>query len=287
MQTAHASRLEWGQVSGHRSGTIDFKRLLKGTPREPDNFELSLVRTGGDYFTPRHRHNFDQVRLCLDGTMNYAPDRDLPQGAVGYFPEGTFYGPQRDTIGSILLLLQMGGAGGYGFMSYDELGEGYRRLSDLGQFERGVFTREDPNGRSLNKDGYEAVWEHVNGRAVEYPPPRYEEPIVMHPDSFGWVAAGDGFESKRLGSFGERGLALGFIRGPRGARHRLARLAAPELMFVIGGAIRSEPGGEMLAAQSACHLDSSDEGTVFEVSDDVVLFFVRLPRFDAPAGSAA
>jgi hypothetical protein len=287
MWTSHGSQLEWEQVSGHRSGTIDFKRLLKGTPGAKDNFELSLVRTGGDYFTPRHRHNFDQVRLCLDGTMNYAPGRDLPQDAVGYFPEGTFYGPQRDTIGSVVLVLQMGGAGGYGFMSYDELNAGFQRLSDLGQFERGVFTREDPDGRTLNKDGYEAVWEHVNGRPIEYPPPRYDEPIVMHPDSFGWIAAGGGFESKQIGSFGERGLAIGFLRGPRGARHKLGRLSAPELMYVIGGALRAEPTGEMLEAQSACHLDSSDEGTAFEVTDDAVLFFIRLPRFDAPAASTA
>jgi hypothetical protein len=29
MKTAHAASIEWGQVSGHRSGGIDFKRLLQ------------------------------------------------------------------------------------------------------------------------------------------------------------------------------------------------------------------------------------------------------------------
>ncbi|HKF28874.1 MAG TPA: hypothetical protein VKB29_06580 [Candidatus Binataceae bacterium] len=66
MHVAHGSRMTFGPVSGHRSGGIDFKRLIQGTPGALDNFELSLVRTAGDYYTPRHRHNFDQVRLCLE-----------------------------------------------------------------------------------------------------------------------------------------------------------------------------------------------------------------------------
>ena len=109
MHVAHGSRMTFGPVSGHRSGGIDFKRLIQGTPGAADNFELSLVRTAGDYYTPRHRHNFDQVRFCLEGVMNYAPGKNLERGAVGYFPEGTFYGPQQDTAVSVTLVLQMGG----------------------------------------------------------------------------------------------------------------------------------------------------------------------------------
>ena len=97
MQTIHADAIEFGAVSGHRSGGIDFKRLMQGTPGSPDNFEFSIVRTAGDYFTPRHRHNFDQVRYCIEGAMNYAPGKDLKAGTAGYFPEGTYYGPQADT----------------------------------------------------------------------------------------------------------------------------------------------------------------------------------------------
>jgi hypothetical protein len=135
MDIAHAEKTHWGAVSGHRAGAIDFKRLLQGESNAPDNFELSLVRTAGDYYTPRHRHNFDQVRFCLEGAMNYAPNKNLRVGSVGYFPEGTFYGPQQDAEGSIVLLLQMGGAAGFGFMSYQQLNSGYERLADLGQFD--------------------------------------------------------------------------------------------------------------------------------------------------------
>jgi len=39
---------QWGPVSGHRSGGIDFKRLIQGEDSAPDNFEFSFVRTAGD-----------------------------------------------------------------------------------------------------------------------------------------------------------------------------------------------------------------------------------------------
>ena len=79
-----------GAVSGHRSGGIDFKRLIQGDEGAPDNFEFSFVRTAGDYYTPRHRHNFDQLRFCLEGSMNFAPGKDFKAGAVGIFSRGHF-----------------------------------------------------------------------------------------------------------------------------------------------------------------------------------------------------
>jgi len=281
MKTAHAANIEWGPVSGHRSGGIDFKRLIQGADGAPDNFEFSFVRTAGDYYTPRHRHNFDQLRFCLEGSMNYAPGKNLSAGTIGYFPEGTFYGPQQDTVGSIVLLLQMGGAAGYGFMSYRQLNDGYQRLADLGQFDHGVFTRQTTDGRAQRKDGYEAIWEYVNHREVEYPAPRYEEPVVMHAENFGWRAIGGGFDYKHLGSFGERGLEVGFIRGAKGATHTLGALLSPELALVTKGAfaVENRPG-EKLDKHSAWYVDARDEGTKFEVLEDTEFFLIRLPTFN-------
>jgi hypothetical protein len=288
MQTVHAGDVSWGKVSGHRSGRIEFKRLLQGAAGAPDNFEWSIVRTGGDYFTPRHRHNFDQVRLCLEGAMNYAPGKDLKAGTVGYFPEGTFYGPQSDTSDSVVLLLQMGGSAGYGFMSYQQLNDGYRKLSDLGRFDGGIFTRSTPDGRVIRKDGYEAIWEHINGHAVEYPPPRFDEPIIIYPDSFGWVVTRDlGFELKHMATFGERAVNIGEIRATRGARHSVDRHRAPELLFVESGAIRDVTSGEVLDTHCAFRVDPADAGRELEVVEDCVLFFVQLPKFDTRCAAAA
>ena len=283
MIVAHGSRMTFGPVSGHRSGGIDFKRLIQGTPGAPDNFELSLVRTAGDYYTPRHRHNFDQVRFCLEGAMNFAPGKNLEVGDVGYFPEGTFYGPQQDTTTLITLVLQMGGAAGYGFMSYDQLNAGYEQLCDYGNFERGVFTRTTTDGRTVRADSYEAVWEHVMRREVEYPAPRFEEPVIMFPRNFNWLDIGDGFGMKRLGAFGERGLELSLIRGMRGAKHTVGGVPAPELVFVTSGTLRASNCDDLIDAQSAFRIDAGDSGATLEVIEDAEMFVIRLPLFSAPA----
>jgi hypothetical protein len=287
MQIAHAEKIPWGPVSGHRGNGIEFKRLLNGSVGTADNFEFSLVRTASDYFTPRHRHNFDQVRFAIEGTFNYSPGRDLPAGTVGYFPEGTFYGPQAETAGCVVLVLQMGGASGAGFMSYDQLHAGYEQLCDLGGFDRGVFSRKSADGRANRKDGYEAVWEHVNRRTLEYPGARYEEPVVMHPAGFSWIEAGDGFEIKRLGAFGERGLEISCIRGRAGARHRADKHASPELLFVTCGELRAKDSGKTIGASSAFRIDPSDEGAEFEVVTNFEMIAIQLPRFDRAARAAS
>ena len=137
------------------------------------------------------------------------------------------------------------------------------------------------DGRAQNKDGYEAIWEYVNRHEVDYPAPRYEEPVVMYPENFGWRAIGGGFDYKRLGSFGERGLEVGFIRGSRGATHTLSALPSPELALVTKGAfaVENRPG-ERLDKHSAWYVDARDEGTKFEVLEDTEFFLVRMPTFN-------
>ena len=51
------------QERGHaRGGTFRYYDLLHGSEGSPDNFYLSIGVLGGDFVSPRHRHNFDQVR---------------------------------------------------------------------------------------------------------------------------------------------------------------------------------------------------------------------------------
>ena len=287
MQTIHAADVEWGEVSGHRSGGIDFKRLLQGTPGTPDNFELSIVRTAGDYFTPRHRHNFDQVRLCLEGAMNYAPGKDLKAGTVGYFPEGTFYGPQSDTSTSIVLLLQMGGSAGYGFMSYQQLNAATRNYPISGISTAASSPARPPTAVSFARTATRrfgstsmAAPSSIRRRAIE-------EPVIIHPDGFGWLATRDpGFELKHMATFGERALNIGQIRATRGSRHQVDRHRAPELLFVERGAIRDVTSGEVLDTHSAFRVDPADTGRELEVVDDCVLFFIQLPKFDTKSAAA-
>src|SRR5262249_38726838 len=107
-------------------------------------------------------------RMCLEGRTNIDPKKYLEPGEIGYFPEGTPYGPQQDTEENLTLVLQFGGASGSGFMSRAQVRRAQSELTKIGTFEGGVFHRTSGEGRK-NQDGFEALWEHVMGRKVHYP----------------------------------------------------------------------------------------------------------------------
>lgn len=204
MRIAHENRIDYATVSGHRTGDIQFKRLLQGDPAALDNYELSLVRNRGSYYTPRHRHNFDQLRLVIEGEFGYATRKTMKQGEAGYFPEGTYYGPQT-VEDSVTLILQCGAPSASGFLDYDSLHQGHIEMQKLGKFESGVFHRNEgtnqPTGRR-KQDSYEAIWEFKRGRRVAYPKARYAEPVIMNPAAFAWQPTGDaGVARKLLGHF--------------------------------------------------------------------------------------
>ncbi len=60
-------KLDWEVVQRGRVNMIRRKRLPldTGVPGLAAEYSLSVVPEG--YFTPRHRHNFDQIRYTLTG----------------------------------------------------------------------------------------------------------------------------------------------------------------------------------------------------------------------------
>ena len=73
-----------------RGGNREFKTLLRGDENSPGNYKLSFVRQSGELYVPRHKHNFDQLRMCLEGEpQNYGKDKWIKPGEIVYFPEGT------------------------------------------------------------------------------------------------------------------------------------------------------------------------------------------------------
>ena len=181
MRLAHSQTTPWVPVRGVRGGSIEFKTLLEGQEGAPDNFHLILANTDMSFKSPRHRHNFDQLRLSLAGATNFGPRRNLEEDDVAYFPEGTYYGPQnQEEVGdnSLAMVIQFGGPSGNGYMSQRKLYEGFDKLQAEGRFEGGVFKRNSPasDGR-MNQDAYEAIWEYQNGRPIEYQKPRFMDAI--------------------------------------------------------------------------------------------------------------
>jgi hypothetical protein len=237
MDIVHAGQMEWGEnLAAQRAGRMAHKRLYEGKEHSPDNYLLVLANEGSDYYSPRHRHAWDQVRWCLEGSVPIGRDLRIDAGEIGYFPEGVHYGPQEGGPDRLVLLLQIGGASGLGYLSPDQLRAGRERLLEQGAFEQGVFRRTTGTGKK-NQDAYEAIWQAVTGRTLEYPKPQYKAPIIMRPDGFTWRSLDEasGVRGKCLGEFPERGLTLELLALDDGASHEIAAGHALRLIFVREG----------------------------------------------------
>ncbi|MFK0152777.1 hypothetical protein ACIQVK_11965 [Streptomyces sp. NPDC090493] len=256
----------------HPTGDIAFQHMLKGDPAARDNFMYVLGRQDGDFHMPRHRHNFDQIRLPIKGAMNLGRGLVLDEGQVGYFPEGLSYGPQDDPLGKAApgerrqLVLQFGGASGYGFMSIEQRRKAWDELLEHGRFEGPYYHRDDGKVQW----GLNTVWEHVFGERLKYPRPRYKNVQVADPKRFNWlpVQGAEGVEHKFMGAFSERGVWIELIRMADGADWTSQDEQARRLFVVLSGngtvedtgvapltAIQADPG-EVLRLSASCELEA-------------------------------
>jgi hypothetical protein len=264
-----------------RGNLKDGQILLTGEDDAPDNYRLNFSRQLGHFYSPRHKHNFDQIRIVLGGgAMNYGPDQWIQPGELAYFPEGTPYGPQDYDSERYGMTLQFGGASGSGYISLRRMNEGMEALKQFGTFEKGVFhlAGDHPPGVRRKRDSYEAVWEHVNGRPLKYPKPRYSEPILMKPRHFDWQDVPDqpGLSIKRLGSFSERQLELAMLRVAAGGHAPIAPRPGTQIGIVITGGGRI--GDDDLRPQAAFSLERN-EGAIVSAVEEMELLLVGLPIF--------
>jgi hypothetical protein len=260
----------------HRQGSFRHRKLMTGEPGSPGNFALEMVRTSDDFFSPRHRHNFDQFRYQLEGEFDFDRNGKMKPGIIGYFPEGTAYGPQSSSVRSLTLVLQFGGASGSGYMSQEQMEQGLAELKAHGRFDKGVYRRNEGEEGKRNLDGYQAIWEHVNKRAMKYPEPRYHDPIMMDPEHFDWVPADDapGIYAKLMGVFTERGTKAQFLRiEPRAKLRGFGR----SIHFVLGGDGRVGPERYRRCTTVLC--EDGDEAT-FEAAAPSEILVLGLPRLD-------
>jgi hypothetical protein len=259
-----------------RPGSLDSVWLGRGTPGTAGNYFFSAATTQSDYHTPRHRHNFEQIRLQVRGEFDYERDVKMTPGMVGYFPEGCFYGPSHSGDNSTFLLLQFGGASGSGYMSQEEYTEAMARLTPRGEFHDGIYTWHDEAGKKHNKDGYEAVWEESRQTELKYPKPRYERPVFMRPEHFQWKPSAEaGVAYKPLGTFSEREVRIGHVRIEAGTTAR--RLPQESLYFVLKG--KGRAAGEHWHAESALFIDRGESAEV-HAEETSELFYISLPNLE-------
>jgi hypothetical protein len=267
----------------HRGGTIHFRYLMEGEPGTLGNFQLSIGQNGGDFFSPRHRHNFEQVRYQLAGTLDFGRNGKMTPGTVGYFPEGVYYGPQTQTADQDpppeTAVLQCGGASGSGYLSRDEVRAGMAALKQIGEFKDGVFRRRADVPGKRNMDGFQAIWEQANGRPMTYPKPRYSGPILMDPENYQWVPVKDmmGVSAKLIGVFTERHSEIAFIRIEPGSVYEASGRA-----LYLGVSGRGTVAHETLRRLTTIHLDSGEDISI-RGRETVELLRLGLPELDARA----
>ncbi|MER6976133.1 hypothetical protein [Streptomyces carpinensis] len=243
MRVSKASDTDSERVGTMREGTLDQKHLLVGEDGSPNNYDLNMGLTGGGgWRTPRHRHNFDQIRYVIKGRLPYTENDVLEEGWVGYFPESVHYGPQERPEGLRTMVLQCGGASGAGYLSVAQREAVNAELAKAGEFKKGLYHYTDANGVSQTKDGSEAIFEHATGGKLEFATPRYTDVIAMNPEAYDWQKDDSGVCEKWLGSFTERDLRIGFLRLDSGAVYQAGQFPSIEILFQING--RVSAGGE-------------------------------------------
>jgi hypothetical protein len=137
-----------------------------------------------------------------------------------------------------------------------------------------VFRRESGEGRK-NQDGYEAVWEHVNKRPLEYPKPRYQSPILTNPENFEFLDFGQpGVRRKSIGAFSERGTRAEFFAVEPGATLTLPAEQAIRLGFVLRGLGTS--GSETWTVESAFRVNPGEAGAL-KAEETSETFVATLP----------
>jgi hypothetical protein len=266
-----------------RQGRFIERRLLEGEEGSIDNFQFTLVNTGGDFFSPRHRHNFDQFRFQIEGDGGFDRDGMMTPGTVGYFPEGTRYGPQSNKGDLTTLVLQFAGASGNGYTSEAQISQAVRDLKQFGEFKEGVYYPNPGTGRK-QQDGYEACWEHVNKRKLVYPAERFHHPVFMNSNAFAWSPIEDqsGAAEKVLGTFDEFGTGIRFVKLAAGASYKAK---GRRLYYALGGAgsANAGAGGSGAWKKGDVLYTLVDEAHEIRASEVAEFYVILMPQFKAAA----
>ncbi len=280
MQIAHADNFAGPVTSPEfRGGGKQFRTLLRGREGTVGNYRMVHARQEGAAFAPRHRHNFDQLRYCVEGRVNYGPHCWIEPGEMAYFPEGVPYGPEDSDVARLAITVQFGGASGAGFLGEAAQIAAMEALKAIGDFDSGVFRRrgEPSPGVKRNQDAFEAIWEHAHGRRIEYPEPRYGGPLLIRPRNFQWVAKGAaGVFARQLACLTERNLDIAMLRLEPRACQRFAERGGDRLIFVTTG--EGEIDGQGLRRHSAVAIEAGECAEI-RASAAMELLVVGLPEF--------
>ena len=291
--TAGIQTFRFEETKGREVGTTR-GRGLQG-PNSPDvTVALYPIDTGirdinlrygrdqvvDGFYTPRHRHNFDQFRYVVSGAMNIAKGVELEEGECAYFPEGCYYGPLTQKGPVTLMVMQFPGPNGAYRIRDSEKRVAIDALKQAGgYFEDGVYKIKKPEGGTINQDSYEAVWEQHMGRPISYASPRYQSPVIMRPQGFRWRADPNrrGVEVKHLGSFTEFQTSVSLWRLAPGTTIPAEVLGAPEVRSVLRGSTTYD--GKVLDTLGCYYIPEGQRTQEIHSPDGAELLVFTLPMY--------
>lgn len=276
MQANRLTESDGNQIGGLREGNVTARYLALGKQNSPNNFAAFFTNTE-EHTTPRHNHNFDQLRYVIDGEGQYGDYMTTPTGTVLYVPEGVAYGPQSRSRGMRQFTVQFGGSCGAGYVSNAQRKSAMAELGKKGKFEKGIYSWVDENGRKHNQDAFEACWQHVTGQPVVYPKPRYNEMILMDPRNYAWSKPVNGVSYKRLGEFTERNTRVGFVKLDKGAVLNAGALDTPEVLFLANGAVKCQ--GKDYDQFSGFGFDAKEGPIAITATEESEFLSLQMPQF--------
>lgn len=251
--------IDWEPVKANtRTGEISRKFIRESDLSDGIGYTSDLVwyHRGETVFTaPRHRHDFDQIRLTLDGITDYGHEQIAGPGEATFFPAGAYYGPERFEEAQIFLLQWS-----RNWVTRKQSDAAFAELSTRGTFKDGFYTTTDADGREVRKDATNAVWEEVNKKPQVIPEPKYYTPIVMRPGAYDWCTDEDGSQYKDLGHFTDGDLAVSSRRWSSGDSFTVG----PErtsIVWIASGSVRL--GDRLLGARTLVFSDFGETHELF------------------------
>jgi quercetin dioxygenase-like cupin family protein len=273
--------IEWQRLGKHRGPGLKMKSLAFRGDGRGNNLWLSLSEMEDGWYSPRHRHNFDQIRYVLAGETGFTK-WDLHAGECAYFPAGVSYGPQEQHGSALLFTLQFPGADGQYYLTPEQVEETVARLrsSDptFGQDGQGT----DREGRK--RDSYEIVWETHQRAPVSYPPGGYDSPVLFdrsEPLADDHVAGGD---VTLIGAVESNGLQVLRVRSAGSLRIVPCAPTRTEFWILEEGAVWV--GARELRPLSVIQLQAGAPACDVTVREAVRFTVLRLPELIAARASA-
>jgi len=219
MKVVDSNAMEWALLKQPRGGRAERKVLVGGELSPGIDFLMYMIRYGsGDdaVASPRHHHNFEQIRYAVEKPINYAEGKEVPEGWLAFFPAGAWYGPQL-VDGGIQLLMQFGP----GYLGPEASLRAQEELAEKGVFKDGMYSWTDSSGERHEQESMQALYEQAMGKPLEFPEPRYPEPVLINPNAFAWERNGGSVQHKHLATFNEQPFTIEMLRWQDSATYTL------------------------------------------------------------------